>query len=333
MTLPAAFFAIRWLVRDTFRQARASGIAWLMLSVTALAVIFCLGVSTVDLPKRPTGSDRPERIPRSVYDTLPAEQRDGTVDVIEGKLYLAFGAVPVPWNTYRDDAVRYLEFVLLGLIADSGGILLALIWTAGFLPTFLEAGNASVLLAKPVPRWSLLVGKYLGVLVFVAFQAVLFVGGVWCALGIKTGVWHGTAWLALPVLLLHFGVFFSFSALLAVMTRSTVACVFGSLLFWLVCVAMNLGRHDVLTQPDLKDLPSSFRLLVDAGYWTLPKPADMGVFLLDSLQAEKDFPESFSYAGLRKVGGWHPELSLFSSLLFGLVMLVLSAFEFSKADY
>ena len=64
------------------------------------------------------------------------------------------------------------KMVLLGLVADTGGILLALVWTAGFLPTFLEPGAASVLLAKPVPRWSLLAGKFLGILIFVAFQAL-----------------------------------------------------------------------------------------------------------------------------------------------------------------
>src|SRR5580704_8787430 len=47
---------------------------------------------------------------------------------------------------------------------DVAGLLLALLWTAGFLPTFLEPAHASILLAKPTPRWQLLVGKFVGVL-------------------------------------------------------------------------------------------------------------------------------------------------------------------------
>src|SRR5262249_56322042 len=128
-------------------------------------------------------------------------------------------------------------------------------------------GGAAALRAKPVPRWSLLAGKYLGVIVFVAFQALVFVGAVWLALAVRTGVWDMTCFLAVPVLLLHFAVFFSFSVLLAVTTRSTVACVFGSLLFWLGCLAMNLGRHTALTLPDLQGVAPSFAFLVDAGYW------------------------------------------------------------------
>src|SRR5262245_58370631 len=79
----------------------------------------------------------------------------------------------------RDDSVRLIQLWLAGVLADTVGVLLALLWTAGFLPTFLEPHAVTVLLAKPVPRWSLLVGKYLGVVLFVALHAVLFVAGTW----------------------------------------------------------------------------------------------------------------------------------------------------------
>jgi len=328
MTLPAALFAVRWLVRDTFRQALASGVFWLMLGVTGICAAVCLSVDTVDLRVAEPGA---ERLPESELKTVPPEQRQHFET--QGYIRLGFGALRIPWNRYRDDAVRYLQMVLLGLVADTGGILLALVWTAGFLPTFLEPGAASVLLAKPVPRWSLLAGKYLGVLVFVAFQALAFVGAVWLALALRTGVWDGTCFLAVPVLLLHFAVFFSFSVLLAVTTRSTVACVFGSLLFWLVCLGMNLGRHTVLTVPELQNLSPAFSFLIDAGYWVLPKPADMGVMLVDALQASKEFPRPFDIAALERQGAWHPLGSLLASLAFAAVMLAIAAREFVTQDY
>jgi len=40
MNLSAAIYAIRWLVRDTFRQARASGITWVMLAVSGVCILF-----------------------------------------------------------------------------------------------------------------------------------------------------------------------------------------------------------------------------------------------------------------------------------------------------
>jgi ABC-2 family transporter protein len=313
MNLPAALFTARWLIRDTFRQARANGILWLMLGVSALCLVFCLSVSTVNLPLREDVS---------------------SFEGIKGEVRLGFGAITIDrWSRPRDDAVRYIELLLLGLVADTGGVLLALIWTAAFLPTFLEPSNAAVLLAKPTPRWGLLLGKYLGVLVFVAFQAGVLVGGVWLALGIKTGVWDGTCWLALPLLLFHFAFFFSFSALLAVLTRSTVACVFGSLLFWFLCLSMNLGRHHVWTVDFFRETPGSFLFLVDAGYWALPKPADFGALLMEALQVQNDFAGNFDLKTLEERGGWHPGMSLLSSAIFAIVILAMAAHEFVTTDY
>src|SRR5205823_12590294 len=101
------------------------------------------------------------------------------VDVPTGELTLLFGAFRVPLARSRVEAVRFIELLLAGGLADTAGVLLALIWTAGFLPSFLDPATTSVLLAKPVPRWLLLTGKFFGVLVFVAVQALLFIGLTW----------------------------------------------------------------------------------------------------------------------------------------------------------
>ena len=37
--------SLKQLIRDTFRQACASGICWMMLAVTAICVLLCLSVS------------------------------------------------------------------------------------------------------------------------------------------------------------------------------------------------------------------------------------------------------------------------------------------------
>src|SRR5437773_9986000 len=44
MNASAAVYAIRWLIVDTFRQATATRIFWIMLSVTGVFVLFCLSV-------------------------------------------------------------------------------------------------------------------------------------------------------------------------------------------------------------------------------------------------------------------------------------------------
>jgi ABC-type transport system involved in multi-copper enzyme maturation permease subunit len=190
-----------------------------------------------------------------------------------------------------------------------------------------------VLLAKPAPRWSLLAGKYLGVLAFVGFQALVFVGGTWAALGLRTGVWDMAYLWCVPLLLLHFAIFFSVSTLLAVCTRSTVACVLGSLLFWLLCWGMNYGRHVVLGVPDMGQMPGSLAWLVEAGYWVLPKPADLNLLLFDALEAGRHFSKELALQNVQAHGDFHPGLSVLASLAFTAAMLYVAGRQFVMTDY
>jgi ABC-type transport system involved in multi-copper enzyme maturation permease subunit len=365
MSVPAALLAIGWLIRDTFRQAQASGIFWLMLGVTVLCILLCLSVAVEgDVSLADSPRDRPEALPRSdvyrasaavadivargatqsagvwpvplplyspEYQQVVIAERHG-VPVVRGQLKLAFGAISVDIARDRLHAVRSLQAVLAGWVADAAGLLLALMWTAGFLPSFLEPGAVSVLLAKPAPRWSLLAGKYLGVLVFVAFQGLIFVAGTWFALALRTGVWDPRYFLCLPLLVLHFAVFFSFSVLLAVSTRSAVVCAFGSVLFWLVCWGMNFGRHAALSLSGVEGL-RSFGTASEVAYWMLPKPLDFHLILVQALQAGDLVHAAVKVDQLAERGAWSPELSVLASVLAGVVLLGLSAYEFVKADY
>lgn len=328
MDLPAVLFAVRSLVRDTFRQATASGISWLMLAVSAVCICFCLSVGVSgDAPLRNL-EDGTGFVPRFDPQAADSEklQKSG-VEVISGDLTLGFGAMRVQLGRDREDAVRFLQLVLAGGVADAAGILLALIWTAGFLPSFLEPHAASVLLAKPLPRWSLLLGKYLGVIGFVALQATVFVGGTWLALGLRTGVWDELYLLAIPMLLVHFSIFFSVSVLIAVCTRSTVACVFGSVAFWFLCWGMNYGRHVLQTLPDVASTSSISAAAVEVGYWILPKPADLGAMLYDALQANSHFIRVVNQASFA------PAASLLASLIFTVVVLLLANRRLATTDY
>jgi hypothetical protein len=305
-----------------------------MFAVTAVCVLVCLSAGVTHSQPLHHPGELPEFLPRQDPQAAdPAKARRDGVDVIHGELTLAFGAVRLPLGRDAEDAVRFLQLLLAGGVADAAGLLLALVWTAGFLPGFLDPGAAAVLLAKPVPRWSLLAGKYLGVVAFVGFQAAVFVFGTWLALGLRTGVWHAIYLMCLPVLLLHFAVFFSVSVLLAVTTRNTVACVFGSILFWFLCWGMNYGRHAAVGLAEPHPLPGSFGLLLEGGYWVLPKPADLGVLLFEGLQADGYFGRFLEFQAVRDAGAFYPELSVLSSVLFAAAVLALAAREFVTTDY
>jgi hypothetical protein len=365
MTGSPAWSAIPWLIRDTFRQALAAGIFWLMLGVSALTVVACLSVEVV-------GDAPPGTTSVSEADFIPQAQRVGAARcltaLVSGAAAQAHGAWPVPSTFYASDylqlclalrqgppprgqlriaggllsmdiredrarAVHTLQLQLAGWIADAGGLLLALVWTAGFLPTFLDASAVAVLLAKPLSRWLIVTGKFLGVFVFVAFQSTVFVIGTWLALGCRTGVWDLTYLLCIPVLLIHFAVFFSFSAMLATATRSTTACVFGSVVFWMLCWAMNFGRHISVLITELQGTTPVFGHTLELGYWILPKPLDFHIVLLDLLQADNLFVNVIDTCRLVAQGAWSPVASMLASVACAGVLLFVAVYDFGTAEY
>lgn len=255
------------------------------------------------------------------------------METVSGRMTLAFGAVSVPISRQRSDAVHLLQLVLASVVAGTFGILLTLIWTAGFVPTFLEPGTATVLLAKPVARWQLLLGKYFGVLVFVGCHLVLFVALTWLALGLRTRVWDTAYWWAIPLLLVQFAIFYSFSVLLAVLTRSTVACVFGAILFWVLAWGVNYGSVMARQAAQAENLSTAAVALAETSYWITPKPVDAGLILFTALNAQEHFEKPLVFRLIESEGTFSPGLSLLSSLIMTAVLLGLSIHEFRMADY
>jgi hypothetical protein len=325
-----------WLVRDTFRQSIASGIFAVLLGISVIAIAVCLSAGVNGPATLAQGDEAPDFLPRKDKEAGETERlKTSGVTVLTGELTLAFGAIRVPLARDTRGAVHFLELILAGGVADTLGLLLTLIWTAGFLPSFLEGRSISVLLAKPAPRRVLLLGKYVGVLAFVLFQSVIFVGGTWVAIGLRTGIWDPVYLLCIPLLLLHFSIFFGVSVLLAVFTQNAVVCVFGSIAFWFVAWSMNFGRHAFVTSTDLvsESMRSSlFSTLIDAGYWILPKPADFGALLFNALGADGHFGQLIDLRAL-EAQGFSMGLSVLSSVAFAAFVLFLSTRKFEATDY
>lgn len=270
----------------------------------------------------------PEEIERAGREAV---EKEG-LRIVDGRVSLGFGLHAYPLRKTRENAAREVQLWLAGVAADTVGVLLALLWTAGFLPTFLEPHAVTVLLAKPAPRWALLAGKYAGVVLFVALHATIFVGATWVGLGIGTGVWDVRYWLAVPLLVTNFAVFYAFSAFLAVCTRSTVVSVFGTLLFWLLCWAMNFTYLRVTGFP-IEGLTPLSSFLVEAGYWVLPKPLDMSGIFFDAMDASTYSMPVPELEAVKQKKRFQPELSVLASLTFAAGVLAVAAYEFRQVDY
>jgi ABC-type transport system involved in multi-copper enzyme maturation permease subunit len=331
---PTAIRTVRWMVRDTFRQSLSTKLFWVMLGLTLVCTALCLSVSVAAPPERPRHPhELPLYVSKAEAERLgPEKVKAEGLRVVDGEVSLGFGLFTFDIGKNRHDSVRLIQLWLAGVLADTAGVLLALVWTAGFLPTFLEPHAVTVLLAKPAPRWALLVGKYLGVVLFVGLHAVLFVGGTWLGLGVATGVWDGGYWFAVPLLVVNFAVFYAFSAFLAVCTRSTVVAVFGTLLFWLLCWAMNFTHHRA-TGYEVPGMSPVAGFLVEAGYWTLPKPLDLSGLFFDAMNAKAYSVPVPELEAVKARGTFYPEASVLASLGFALGILGIAAYEFRKMDY
>jgi ABC-type transport system involved in multi-copper enzyme maturation permease subunit len=324
MSSPEVIYVCRWLIRDTFRQALANRVFWVMLVANALAILFCLSIGIEEVEPLRIDND-PAIVQIGVRDDPKLATRP------HGYLTLVFGLWRLSLFRGGQEMVHYITLVLGEGVFGIFGTFLALVLTAGFMPEFLQPGNATVLLSKPAPRWVLLLGKYLGVMALLAFHVGLFVFGTWLALGLRTGFWvNGYLW-GMPLLLLQVAAFYGFSAFLGVLTGSTLVCVIGSVLFWSMCWGMNYGRHQMVASAS--ELPPQhfiLRGLTEAGYWILPKPLDLGGILNAAVESGHDIP---LLKEVQDLGAFHPEWSILTSLAFAAAMIVLAAQQLASKDY
>lgn len=326
MNSPTLIRLIGWVVYATFREAVTSRLFAATALVAGVCIVFCLSMSVTGEPILPVEPGEARmRLPMQEIQRIGRDKAEG-VDVAQSEVRFLFGAIRVPYHHYPEDAVMLVQLILASFFADTAGVFLALIWTAGFLPNFLDPDRSSLLLAKPTPRWALLTGQYLGVLGFVALQTGAFIVGTWLALGVATGQWTPWYLMSLPILLLHFALFFSVSSWLAVRTRSTTICLVGTLMFWLLCWCVNHGWHAAQAS-------GTDSVWLTSAYWILPKPADLNWLLFDLLHADRFFGRLLDYASLRQQNGMPLLASIVTSLLFAAALLTASARRFARTDY
>ena len=105
---------------------------------------------------------------------------------------------------------------------------------AGYYPGLLESGAVDIVLAKPVDRLRIFLGKFVGGLllfgaVLAATYFLIFVG-----VDIKTGVWHAKLFMVMPLQLFSAAVLYAILAWLGIRTRSQTLCLVAGLVFYFV---------------------------------------------------------------------------------------------------
>lgn len=116
---------------------------------------------------------------------------------------------------------------------------LALISTAGIIPEFISSGAIEMSLSKPIGRLRLFMTKYLLGLLFVGLQVGVFSAASFLVIGLRGHLWEPRIFLSIPIVLVFFSYLFCVCVLLGMVTRSTIASLIGTLLFWVFLFGLN----------------------------------------------------------------------------------------------
>ncbi|MER3415906.1 MAG: hypothetical protein C4297_06805 [Gemmataceae bacterium] len=283
MKLVSAFALVYFgQLRAVAALARKSGLLWLATAALTVGCALCASL-------RVTGGLAAED--QEVLEFVPSHDREAQrpahlarhgVEVAQGEWSIGFGFVRMPLGRDARDAVRLVLLLLVGGAADAPGLLLALLWTAGFVPQMLQERHAVQLVSRPWGRAPWLVALYLAVVTLYACFLILFVGCTWLTAGMRTGIFWTGYWLPVPVGVLSFAAFYAFSALFGAGTRSTAAASLATVVFWLICWGASSGWY-MLSSLEPGQLSSAARTLCQVTYYLLPKPADQTLALFQAL--------------------------------------------------
>lgn len=206
------------LLVDAYRELNARKLFWitLVLSGLVVAAFAAFGINEKGLTFLHWQMDTPFL----TTDLIPPE-----------KFYkFAFANVGIPyWLTW-------------------GAAILALISTASLFPDFIAGGAIELTLSRPISRLRLFFTKYLTGLLFVGLQVLAFTLACFLVIGIRGNSWEFSLFLAVPIVVLFFSYLYCVSTLVGIVTRSTIAAVLVTVLFWLVIFGINMTDGIFLMQ-------------------------------------------------------------------------------------
>lgn len=267
------------LVGDTFREAFSRKIFWGFLACSTLLILFFLFILRVD--------------------------------VVQG----AVATMSLFGHTSRAEDVHRLVRQVHAAIAAflyTAGMFLAVFASAGLIPSVFEPGRIELLLSKPVPRYQILIGRYIGNLLVIAANVVYLVFSVWLILGLKTGIWtYGFLWSSAFTVFV-FAILLTVVVLISVLWESAVVATMVT--FGLILASPILAQKPLLER--LLDSETS-RNVVRVLYYVLPKVFDLGRITRDLVLGNS-------------ITNWMP---IWSSAIFAVVVFIASLIAFSRRNY
>lgn len=205
------------LLVDAYRELNAKKLFWIVLGLSGLFVLAFAGV----------GIDH-NGVSIFVWD-IPNNVLN--LDVLPSRAYF-----------YK------MMFLLLGFQVWLTWIatVLALVSTCGIIPDFASGGSIELTLSKPIGRIRLLLTKYLAATLFVVLQVTVFTLASFLVVGVRSGEWVWSFFLAIPLVTLFYSYLYSICAVVGLVTRSTIAALLITLLMWFVIFIIHSTEQTFL---------------------------------------------------------------------------------------
>ncbi len=273
----AAVFAA--LIRDTFQEARARWLFWGLFGLSTLLILLFLFALKIDLMA-------------GAVSLMGFESTERHIDIHR------FVTASYSWVS----VFLYIWGTFLAIFASSG-----------LIPSVLEPGRISLLLAKPVTRPMLLMGRYVGNLLVVASNHVYLICSIWIVIGLKTHIWEARFLLAIASSLFIFAVLLCLVVLIGVLSESSALSVMVAVAF--VLISTILAQRQIV----VRLLSSEWsRQLWQFFYWIVPKVYDLAAAMRQIIVYDRE-------------ADW--VTPVWTSALFGAVVLSTAVYIFQKRDF
>lgn len=310
------------LIVDSFRDAIDRKIFWIMMVISMLIAASMACITFTD-----TG-----------------------FDLMFGMWTFESPGWPVDGDTRRAFVGALVTQLIAGQYLCKVGIVLALVATASTYPSLTRSGVVEVLMSKPMSRYKVFLGKYLGALVFVFLQAVIFVVLTFVVIGTRWHFWlFGYLWL-IPLVVVLFSYVFSLSALFGVLTGSTVTTLMLTMLVWIGFFWVPQTAYGVFKlHGEQIDPTGRWQRLFGSVVWVVPKTQDIPVIagklvgagltsdvlldfeiMPDEKREELERARRLEQDELEKLDAFQ---SIGSSLLSEAVIVMLAMWQFKRKDF
>lgn len=195
----------------------------------------------------------------------------------------------------------------------TGILLFGVFATAGIIPDTMEKGTIDLYLSKPLARWELVAGKFLGGIAVILANIAYFLGALWLIIGLRVGIWNGALLSSIGTITLAYACAFAGTLTLGIIFRNTAIPIIGTFLYVFVLERILHSREHILY---VFSDNAIYRAVIDGLHAILPQLSGM--------------QEGFTRQILHQPVVWDPFMQ---SVITSLAILAVGLVVFQRRDF